>query len=60
MPARLAEGSTTEPIQIVAPATWLQSIEDRRARQRPIPDISDGGVDLDFFDFLFDRLAAEI
>jgi hypothetical protein len=40
MPSKLAEGSKTERIQIVAPATWLESIEEWRAKQRPIPNIS--------------------
>ena len=60
MPPGFAEGSSTGRIQIIAPATWLESVEDWRAKQRPTPNISDDGVDLDFFDFLFDRLAAEI
>lgn len=37
MPPKLEDGILTKRIQIVAPATWEQRIEDWRAKQRPIP-----------------------
>lgn len=41
MPPKLEDGTPTERIQIVAPTTWVQRIEEWRAKQRPIPSKSE-------------------
>lgn len=37
MPPKLEEGTSTERIQIKAPATWVERIDEWRAQRRPIP-----------------------
>lgn len=41
MPPKLEDGSTTERVQIVAPASWLERIEEWRRRQTKIPSKSE-------------------
>jgi metal-responsive CopG/Arc/MetJ family transcriptional regulator len=37
MPPRLEPGTTTERIQLKAPASWVERIDEWRAQRRPIP-----------------------
>jgi len=41
MPPKLDDGSATERVQIVAPASWLERIEEWRRRQAKIPSKSE-------------------
>ncbi len=41
MPRKLEEGSVTERVQIVAPSSWLQRIEEWRRKQPRIPNRSE-------------------
>lgn len=41
MPPKLDDGSSTERVQIVAPASWLERIEAWRRRQVKIPSKSE-------------------
>lgn len=41
MPSRLDDDSETERVQIVAPASWIQRIEEWRRAQPKIPSRSD-------------------
>lgn len=41
MPAKLDEDSETERVQIVAPSSWIQRIEEWRRAQPKIPSRSD-------------------
>lgn len=54
MPPKLDEDAATERVQIVAPTTWLQRIEEWRRAQPKIPSLSaairqlvDTGLDAD-------------
>lgn len=40
MPPKLEEDSATERVQIVAPANWLQRVEEWRRAQPKIPSMS--------------------
>lgn len=40
MRPKLDENSKTQRVQIVAPQSWLDRVEDWRARQRPVPNLS--------------------
>jgi len=37
MPPKLENGEETERVQMLAPATWVQRVDDWRAKMRPIP-----------------------
>jgi len=37
MPTKLEDGTPTERVQIVAPTTWVQRIEEWRRKQPRIP-----------------------
>lgn len=41
MPPKLEDGTPTERIQVVAPATWVQRIEEWRRKQPRIPSKSE-------------------
>jgi len=41
MPPKLEEGSETERVQVVAPASWVQRIEEWRRKQPRIPSKSE-------------------
>jgi len=41
MPPRLDEESPTERVQVVAPASWVQRIEEWRRKQPRIPSKSE-------------------
>jgi rRNA maturation endonuclease Nob1 len=40
MRPKLDESSKTERVQIVAPRSWLDRVEEWRAQQRPVPNLS--------------------
>lgn len=37
MPPRLEAGTTTERIQLKAPSSWVERVDEWRAQRRPIP-----------------------
>ncbi len=41
MPPKLEDGSDSERLQLVAPSTWVQRIEEWRRRQPKIPSRSE-------------------
>jgi hypothetical protein len=41
MPPKLEEGSETKRLQIVAPASWVDRVDEWRAKHRPIPTKSE-------------------
>lgn len=41
MPPKLEQGSDTERIQIVAPSSWIERLDDWRRAQKKIPNRSD-------------------
>lgn len=40
MPRKLDERSDTVRLQLVAPVSWVEQIEEWRAKQRPVPNVS--------------------
>jgi hypothetical protein len=40
MRPKLDEKSKTERLQLVAPRSWIDLVEDWRATQRPVPNLS--------------------
>lgn len=40
MRPKLDETSKTERLQLVAPRSWIDLVEDWRATQRPVPNLS--------------------
>lgn len=41
MPPKLEEGTATERVQIVAPASWVDRVDEWRRKQRRIPSKSE-------------------
>lgn len=41
MPPKLDEGTATERVQIVAPASWIDRVDEWRRKQRRIPSKSE-------------------
>ncbi|MFC6790553.1 hypothetical protein ACFQE0_13650 [Methylobacterium komagatae] len=40
MRPKLDKDSTTERVQLIAPRSWLDLVEEWRASQRPVPNMS--------------------